>query len=214
MLPDTRHIKETETSRRRLDQRRQPVGRAHAAGRVARTAGRSPSTAPLQYDHLGARDFNGVLEFLPHVGNLTRNVIVRSANPTGTRGHVLFIHMADIDIRYALFRDLGRTTFRPLNTTTNHIGRYPIHIHHVSGPLATPANGYQFTLIGNAVDGGSAATQFKWGIAVHGSHYGLIQDNVVYNYNGAAIATEDGSESFNVFDHNFVLRGMGEPNDR
>src|SRR5678815_577065 len=27
------------------------------------------------------------------------------------------------------------------------------------------------------------------------------------------IATEDGSESFNVFDHNFALRGMGEPND-
>jgi len=33
----------------------------------------------LQYDHLGARDLNGVLDFLPHVGNLTRNVIVRSA---------------------------------------------------------------------------------------------------------------------------------------
>jgi hypothetical protein len=27
------------------------------------------------------------------------------------------------------------------------------------------------------------------------------------------VATEDGSESFNVFDHNFALRGMGEPND-
>ena len=86
-------------------------------------------------------------------------------------------------------------------------------MHHLSGPLPTPANGYQFTLIGNAVDGGSAATKFKWGIAVHGSHYGSITDNVVYNYNGAAIATEDGSESFNVFDHNFALRGIGQPND-
>ena len=93
------------------------------------------------------------------------------------------------------------------------IGRYPIHMHHNRGPLPSPANGYQFTLIGNAVDGGSGETQFKWGIAIHNSHYGLIQDNVVYNYNGASIATEDGSESFNVFDHNFALRGMGEPND-
>ena len=42
----------------------------------------------LQYDHLGARDLNGVLDFLPHVGNLTRNVIVRSESATGTRGHV------------------------------------------------------------------------------------------------------------------------------
>ncbi len=48
---------------------------------------------------------------------------------------------------------------------------------------------------------------------IHNSHYGLIQDNVVYNYNGSSIATEDGSESFNVFDHNFALRGMGEPNN-
>ncbi len=162
---------------------------------------------------MGARDFNGVLEFLPHVGNLTRNVIVRSASPSGTRGHVIFTHMADVDIRYALYKDLGRTTYLPLDAVTNHIGRYPMHVHHLSGPLPTPANGFQFTLLGNAVDGGSAVTQFKWGIAVHGSHYGLIQDNVVYNFNGAAIATEDGSESFNVFDHNFALRGMGQPND-
>ena len=85
-------------------------------------------------------------------------------------------------------------------------------MHHLSA-AATPANGYQFTLVGNAVDGGSVETQFKWGITVHGSHYGSIKDNVVYNYNGAAIATEDGSESFNEFDHNFVMRGMGEPDE-
>ena len=79
--------------------------------------------------------------------------------------------------------------------------------------MTTPANGYQFTLLGNAVDGGSVETKFKWGITVHGSHYGSIKDNVVYNYNGASIATEDGSESFNVFDHNFALRGIGEPSN-
>ena len=169
--------------------------------------------ATLLYDHLGARNFNNVLEFLPHVGNITRNVVVRSENPAGTRGHMLSTHMADVDIRYALFKDLGRTTYLPLNNTTNHIGRYPIHMHHLIGPTATPANGYQFTLVGNAVDGGSIETQFKWGITVHGSHYGSIKDNVVYNYNGAAIATEDGSESFNEFDHNFVMRGIGEPDE-
>ncbi len=170
-------------------------------------------TTALQFDHLGARDLNGVLDFLPHVGNLTRNVVVRSENASGTRGHTISVHIADTDVRYVLFKDLGRTKFTPLNTTTNAIGRYPIHMHHNRGPLPSPANGYQFTLIGNAVDGGSVQTQFKWGIAVHNSHYGLIQDNVVYNYNGASIATEDGSESFNVFDHNFAIRGMGEGNN-
>jgi hypothetical protein len=212
VLPDTRHIKESEVTgggwvntvnqwEDRTLQAISPDGRTLTLN------------SPLQYDHLGARDLNGVLDFLPHVGNLTRNVVIRSENPSGTRGHMLSIHLADVDIRYALFRDMGRTTYLPLDNTTNHIGRYPLHVHHLSGPLPTPANGYQFTLLGNAIDGGSVETKFKWGITVHGSHYGLIQDNVVYNYNGAAIATEDGSESFNVFDHNFALRGMGEPND-
>jgi hypothetical protein len=212
VLPDTRHIKESEVTGNgwinAVNQWEELTVQAMSPD------GRTVTLAdPLLYDHLGARDLNGALDSLPHAGNLTRNVIVRSENPNGTRGHMLSTHVAEVDIRYVLFRDLGRTTYLPLNNVTNHIGRYPIHMHHLSGPMATPANGSQFTLLGNAVDGGSVETQFKWGIAVHGSHYGLIQDNVVYNYNGASIATEDGSESFNVFDHNFALRGMGEPDE-
>jgi uncharacterized protein DUF4082/Big-like domain-containing protein/G8 domain-containing protein len=212
VLPDTRHIKESEVTGggwiNAVNQwEERTVQSISADGRTITL------TSALQFDHLGARDLNGVLDFLPHAGNLTRNLILRSESATGTRGHTIATHMANVDIRYALFKDLGRTTYLPLNTTTNHIGRYPVHMHHLSGPLPTPTNGFQFTLVGNAVDGGSVETKFKWGVAVHGSHYGLLQDNVVYNYNGAAIATEDGSESFNVFDHNFALRGMGEPND-
>ena len=200
ILPDTRHMKNTEVD--------SAIGGRGWVNKINQweeltVAAISPDgrtvtlTLPLLYDHLGARDFNNVLEFLPHVGNLTRNVVIRSESATGTRGHMMGIHMADVDIRYALFKDLGRTTYLPLNPTTNHIGRYPIHMHHLIGPTATPANGYQFTLLGNAVDGGSVETKFKWGITVHGTHYGSIKDNVVDNYNGAAIATEDGSERFN-----------------
>ena len=85
-----------------------------------------------------------------------------------------------------------------VRTGTNQIGRYALHFHHDFGPGAPP-NGYQFTLVGNAIDDAS-----KWGITVHNSHYGLIQDNIVYNSRGAGIVTEDGTESFNVFDHNFA----------
>ena len=212
VLPDTRHIKESEVTgggwMNTVNQWEERTVTAISSDRRTVTL-----NAALQYDHLGARDLNGVLDFLPHVGNLTRNVIIRSESATGTRGHLIATHMADVDFRYVLFRDLGRTTYLPLNTTTNLIGRYPVHMHHLAGPMATPVNGYQFTLVGNAVDGGSAETKFKWGVTVHGTHYGLVQDNVVYNYNGASFATEDGSESFNVFDHNFALRGIGEPND-
>ena len=132
---------------------------------------------------------------------------------SGTRGHIISVHTADTDIRYALFRDLGRTTYQPLNTTTNLIGRYPIHMHHNRGPRPRPPTATSSRWSATPSTAARSTTQFKWGIAIHNSHYGLIQDNVVYNYNGASIATEDGSESFNVFDHNFALRGMGEPNN-
>jgi hypothetical protein len=212
VLPDTRHIKEIDVTGggwvNTVNQWEERTVRGISADGKTLTL-----DSALLYDHLGARDLNNVLDFLPHVGNLSRNIVIRSENASGTRGHMLGIHVADVDIRYVLFKDMGRTTYLPLNDTSNHIGRYALHVHHLSGPLPTPANGYQFTLLGNAVDGGSVETTFKWGITVHGSHYGLIQDNVVYNYNGAAVATEDGSESFNVFDHNFALRGIGEPSD-
>jgi len=184
-------------------------------------------SAPLQYSHPGARNGAGTLEFLGHVGNLSRNVIVKSANPQGTRGHVAFLHQTDVDVEYALFKDLGRTTFQPLDDTmfdakgnvthigTNPRGRYALHAHHLIG-TNPPTHPHQFTFKGNAIDdGGPGDSPFRWGITVHASHYGLIQDNVVYNKGGAGIATEDGSESYNVFDHNFVVRtpGSGERQD-
>ena len=172
--------------------------------------------APLRYDHKGARDADGVLAFLPHVGNVSRNVVITSENPLGTRGHMIFMSRAEVDLRYVEVRDMGRTRMGVLDNSeldasgrlvrfgTNQIGRYAIHFHHDFGPRDTPAGGYQFTLIGNSVDGAP-----KWGITVHNSHYGLVRDNVVYGTHGAGIVTEDGTESFNVFDHNFALRSEG-----
>ncbi len=209
VVPDTRQLRANQRGRGESPQTEK--------ARVASVSGTSITlTAPLAYDHKGARDAAGKLEFLPHLGNLTRNIVVRSENPAGTRGHTIFISRADVDIRYVEFDDLGRTKMGILDNTefdssgrvrkigTNQIGRYAVHFHHDFGPAKTPANGYQFTLIGNAVDGST-----KWGVTVHHSHYGLVQDNVVYNTRGAGIVTEDGSESFDIFEHNFSLRVAG-----
>jgi VCBS repeat-containing protein len=180
-------------------------------------------TQALQFDHEGARSADRLsLDYLPHVGNLTRNVVIRSQDPDGTRGHTLYSQQADVDIRYVLFRDLGRTTNNQIDSTTfnadgtvahlgtNQIGRYPAHFHHVRGP-ANPSNtGPQFRLVGNAFLDGR-----KWPITVHQSHYGDISHNVIYNASGAGVMTEDGNESYNVFDHNFVvaIEGQGNPNN-
>ena len=72
----------------------------------------------LTYNHKGGRASDGTLDFLPHVGNLSRTVVVRSENPAGTRGHGLFSQRADVDIRYVAWRNMGRTTTQPLDSTT------------------------------------------------------------------------------------------------
>jgi hypothetical protein len=182
--------------------------------------GRSVTVTPaLVYTHRGARDADGTptvltdgTKLLPHVGNLTRNVVIRSDDPSGTRGHTLFTNRSDVDIRYVQFQDLGRTRAAPLDPASNHIGRYPLHIHHLWGP-ANPSNtGYQFQLVGNAIH-----DSLKWPIAVHGSHYGLVKGNVVFGgaeLTGAGIAVENGSETENLFEENFVAHIRGNINPR
>ena len=209
VIPDTRQLRESQRG-----ENYKPQDEKLEIAKIDGT--RITLTTPLKFDHKGARDGAGKLEFLPHVGNLTRNVLVRSENPAGTRGHMIFMSHSDIDLRYVEVREMGRTKLGVLDNTefdnggrvqklgTNQIGRYAIHFHHDFGPKQTPGNGYQFTLVGNSVDSAP-----KWGVTVHNSHYGLVRDNVVYNTHGAGIVTEDGTESFNVFDHNFALRSGG-----
>jgi hypothetical protein len=208
ILPDTRHLKWNEVSnwKRIASQREELTVQSISSDRKVITLNQS-----LRFDHLGARDSGGALRLLPHVGNLTRNVVVRSQSSIGSggvQGHVLFTERATVDIRYALFRDLGRTLAAP-TSTSNQIGRYPVHFHHLFGPVVTPANGYQYTFVGNAIDGGSTEHKKRWAVAIHNTHYGLVSDNVLYNYAGALLTTEDGSESFNLIERNFVTRSGG-----
>ena len=89
--------------------------RARAAWDLA-LAARVASTSAAATDVL-------LLTFLPHVGNLTTNVIVRSGNPSGTRGHMLGIHMEDVDEPHTDCR--GRylpSAGRQLSTTVIGVG--------------------------------------------------------------------------------------------
>jgi hypothetical protein len=195
VLPDTRQLGADERGPR-YQPRWEELTVAAVSGETVTLS------APLAFDHKGARRPDGALEFLPHVGNLMRNVVIRSANPRGVRGHVLFVSRADVDIRYARFSNLGRTRPGVLDNTefaadgtvrhvgTNPIGRYALHLHLVFGPVRPAAGAGQFTVIGNAID--SAA---KWGLTIHNSHFGLVRDNVVYDARGAGIVAEDGSET-------------------
>jgi len=173
VIPDTRQLRENERGDNYKSQDEKLVIASIAGDRIT-------LTSALRYDHKGAHNPDGKLEFLPHVGNLSRNVVVRSENPAGDRGHMIFMSRSDVDLRYVEVREMGRTKMGVLDNTEfddqgrtvklgkNQIGRYAIHFHHYFGPRQTPSNGYQFTLVGNSVDGAP-----KWGVTVHNSHYGL-----------------------------------------
>ncbi len=182
---------------------------------------------PLLYDHVGPRDADGAhtvniddIALAPHVGNLSRNITLRSENPAGVRGHTQFFADARVDIRYVGFEELGRTEAATIDSAkfdangnathigTNQVGRYSVHLHHVDGPrggLVYSGNRYQWVFVGNAINGST-----KWGTAVHDSHFGVLEKNVYYNIDGAAVATEDGSEFKNTFRDNFIVRVNGE----
>lgn len=85
-------------------------------------------------------------------------------------------------------------------------------MHQLWGPVNPSNTGYQFQLIGNAIN-----DSLKWPLAVHGSHFGLIRQNVIYGggqLTGAGIAVEDGSETENRFEENFVANIRGNINPR
>jgi hypothetical protein len=211
------------------------AGESFVSHNERRTISSGASTSSLTmttnwtYDHPGGRDKDGNVDYYPHVGNVTRNVKIYSANPSGVRGHTMYHHMATVDIEYVQFADLGRTTNDDLDCTrrttgavqrnsgctvgtgtvthvgTNHFGRYAVHFHKLYGPTNVGNTGYQYTFVGNAI-----LDSKKWPIAVHEASYGLIQDNVTAFGFGAAIMLEEGWEFYNTIDHNFMMaQGSG-----
>lgn len=124
--------------------------------------------------------------YLPHVANLSRDVVFRSENPDGIRGHFLATGDAEVDIEYAEFRHMGRTTDAPVGPA-NRKGRYAVHLHHLRGG-PRPGNEHRFRLVGCAV-----VDSRKWSIAIHDSHCGLVRDSVVCGAQHAGIVTEDGA---------------------
>lgn len=209
LIPDTRQMR-VNVAYRRPDLDLLP--RREAEVSIAAIDGAQITLSkPLDFEHLAARAPDGTVRYKPYVANATRNIIIRSENPTGTRGHTVTTDMGFQSLCYAEFRDLGRTLPVPLDDTrtvdgqlvigTNQVGRYPIHWHH------NHSHGPDFgSAIGNYVDGGDIS---KWGIIVHGTNDTHVADNVVNRCVGSGIITEDGPEIRNVFERNFVMGCKG-----
>ena len=150
--------------------------------------------APLLYNHDTPRE-----DLKTSVANYTRNVTVETENAATAevweRGHVMFMHSDQVDVRYAAFHELGRTDkSQPsidisdvdmASFDTNVQGRYALHLHRTGvEDIDNPT-----LLIGNAVFGSPG-----WGFVHHDSH-AILANNASYNTFGAGYVAETGNET-------------------
>jgi hypothetical protein len=135
---------------------------------------------PLEREHHGA-DGQYV-----EVANLSRNVVIESADPKKGRGHTMYHRHSAGSISYAEFRHLGKEGV---------LGRYPIHFH-LCGD----------TMRGSSVIGASIWDSSNRWLTIHGTNYLVVRDCVGYQSLGHGFFLEDGTEVFNVLDRNLAVQ--------
>jgi hypothetical protein len=134
---------------------------------------------PLEYQHLGTGDYRG------EVANLSRNVVVESADPAGVRGHTMYHRYSAGSLSYSEFRHLGKEGV---------LGRYSLHFHLIGDTMRGSS------VIGNSIwDSGN-----RW-LTIHGTNYLVVRDNVGYQSMGHGFFLEDGTEVYNVLDRNLAV---------
>jgi G8 domain len=133
---------------------------------------------PLAFEHFAEGEFRG------EVANLTRNVVIESADPDGVRGHTMYHSNSTGSISYAEFRHLGKKDV---------LGKYPIHFHLCRD-----------TMRGSSVIGASIWDSHNRWLTIHGTEYLVVRDCVGYKSVGHGYFLEDGTETFNVLDHNLA----------
>lgn len=109
---------------------------------------------PLKFDHLCKGDYRG------DVANLSRNVVIESADPKTARGHTMYHRGSAGSISHAEFRHLGMPGV---------LGRYSLH-YHLCGD----------TMRGSSVIGASIWDSGNRWLTIHGTNYLVVRNCVGY----------------------------------
>jgi hypothetical protein len=133
-----------------------------------------------------AQEHSGEGEFRCEVANLSRNVIVESADPKGGRGHTMYHRHCAGGISYARFAHLGQEGM---------LGRYPIH-YHLCGA----------TMRGSSVIGVAIVDSHNRWVTIHGTHFLVVRDCVGYQSLGHGFFLEDATEVYNLLDRNLGVQ--------
>ena len=135
--------------------------------------------SPLTYDHRG----QGWTSC--EVANMTRNVIIESRDPNGVTGHTMYHYDSRGSISYAAFNHLGKEGV---------LARYPIHYHILRD-----------TNRGSSVIGSVIEDSRNRFVTIHATDYLVVRDNIGYKSVGHGFFMEDGSEVYNIVDHNLAI---------
>jgi hypothetical protein len=135
-------------------------------------------SAPLDYEHQGDGLYRG------EVANLSRNVVVESGDPE-VRGHTMYHRDSAGSISYAEFRHLGKEGI---------LGKYALH-YHLCGD----------SMRGSYVIGASIWDSANRWLAIHGTNYLVVRDNIGYRSKGHGFFLEDGTEVYNILDRNLAV---------
>lgn len=166
----------------------------------------------LLYDHIPPSGFG----LHVYVANITRNIDFETENystvPISQRGHFMMMHNTNQKVYYTEFYGLGRTDKTQLVTDPvvdadgtlvsggeNPRGRYACHVHRAGTNNTTVEPVH--------IAGCVVFDTPGWGFVNHASNV-IMENNVVFDFQGAAFVTEDGNE-LGSFIGNFAIKGLG-----
>jgi hypothetical protein len=136
--------------------------------------------SPLAYRHSASGEYRG------EIANLSRNVIVESAEPAAARGHTMYHRYSSGSISYAEFRHLGKA---------GSLGKYSLLFHRVGD-----------TMRGASVVGASIWDSGNRWLTIHGTNSLVVRDCVGYRSVGHGFFLEDGTEVENILDGNLAVQ--------
>jgi hypothetical protein len=132
------------------------------------------------------KEHAGEGEYRSEVANLSRNIVIESAEAEGVRGHTMYHLNSTGGLSYVEFRHLGKEGV---------LGKYPVHFHLVRDSMR-----------GASVVGLSVWDSHNRFMAIHGTDYLLIRDCVGYQSVGHGFFLEDGTEQYNILDRNLAVQ--------
>src|SRR4051812_3503690 len=140
----------------------------------------------ITLDRALEKEHAGEGEYRSEVANLSRNIVIESADPDGVCGHTMYHLNSTGGLSYVEFRHLGKEGI---------LGKYPVHFHLVRDSMR-----------GAAAVGLSIWDSHNRFMAIHATDYLLVRDCVGYQSVGHGFFVEDGTEQYNIFDRNLAVQ--------